>query len=103
MSSGVPGRFKGSQTLNDYTDWKRWCNPLEPASLTLGQWNEFRIPRNHLESGRFPVGFRLFDTVFARGHKVPPDIAWAVHGGTPEDHNPGLRCGLDGDAVAGAE
>src|SRR5262245_47007573 len=67
------------------------------------QRNELRIASNHGEPALLPIGFGLLDALLTRRDEVPPNIARAVHCGTPHDDKMRVGDRFDGDAVTGAE
>ena len=58
-------------------------------------------PGTEFEPCHLPIGFGLFDAVFARRYEIPPDVPRAIHGLASERHEAGVRACPDGDAVSG--
>src|SRR5882762_11075407 len=79
------------------------ARPCRARRRLFRQRNELALARHGVEAARFPIRLGLLDALLARGDEVPPDVAWAVHGGPANHRQPRRRECRYGDAVAGLE
>src|ERR1700680_1741973 len=63
-------------------------SPRRGFSLAFRQRNELGFTGNRRESSRLPIFLGLLDALPARGHEIPPDIAWAFQCRAAEEHQP---------------
>ncbi len=78
-----------------------FCTESPGLRLVWRQRDEFsRVPRNNIESSRFPIGLRRFNTVFAGRDEIPPDVARSVHCGAANEDDVRVGSSLYIDAVA---
>jgi hypothetical protein len=76
----------------------------ELGSAILGPRNKYALVAGHnRKASHFPLGHCLFDSLLARGNKIPPNVSGAVHSSTVKDDDVRFRYGPDRDAIARPE
>src|SRR3954447_4980659 len=72
--------------------------------LPFGKRNELlRVTPDGVEAPARPFFFGLLDPLRPRGDEVPPYVTRSSHRGAAEQHETGVRRGLDDDLIAGSE